>query len=153
MEEAALVDALSLQNDVAVSAAAGGSNDILVEGKRDEYNDSEEVDGGADSAHALGKEGPGGFAHVAAAEPSRNESRAQPADHGVAEGEGEQGEGEGGDEGLAIVVEGIREDREGCPGEGEETEGLGTGERGPSRGRHGGRRSGLMSGRRTGGVR
>ena len=139
VEEAPLVDVLDMEDDVAIPAAAGGSDNILVEGEGDEDDDSDEVDGSADGAHALGEQGPRGFAHVAAAEAGGDEARAQPADHGVAEGEGQEREGEGGNERLAIAMEGVCNDGNGGAREGEEGEGLGARERGLDRSRHGGR--------------
>ena len=110
VEEAPLVDVLNMEDDVAVPAAAGSSHNVLVEGERDEDDDGEEVDGSTDCAHALGQQRSGGLAHVAAAEAGGDKAWAQPADHGVAQGEGEQGEGERGNEGLAIAVEGVCDD-------------------------------------------
>lgn len=107
VQEAALVHMLDVQDNIAISSSAGGSNNVLVEWKRDEYDDSNEVDGGAYGTHALGDEGPRGLAHVAAAEAGSDEVGAEPADHGEARGEGDEGQGEGRDEGLAITVEGV----------------------------------------------
>jgi hypothetical protein len=126
MQEAALVHMLYVQDNVAVSSAARGSDTVLVEGKRNEYDDGDEIYGGAYGAHALGQEGPGGFAHVATAEAGRDKVGAEPADHGEARGEGDNGQGQGGNEGLAIAVEGVEEDGEGGAGEGDESEGLGS---------------------------
>lgn len=130
MQEAALVDLLELDDHITVSTTAGGGDDVLVEGKRDEDDDGDEVDGGADGTHALWDLGLVRLAHVAAAKAGAHEGGPQPADHGVAEGEGEQGEGEAGDEGFAIALEGVCEDGDGCAGEGEEGDELGAGERG-----------------------
>lgn len=116
MQEAALIHMLKVQDDIAIPTAARSCDNVLVKGKGDEDDDGDEVDGGAHGAHALGEEGPGGFAHVDAAEPRGDEARAEPADHGIRDGEGEGGKGERGDERLAIAVKGVCEDGERCAG-------------------------------------
>lgn len=138
MQEATLVDMLNMQDDITVAPPASGGNNVLVEGEGDEDDDGDKVDGGADGAHALRDEGPRRLAHVAAAEAGGNELGAEPADHGVGDGEGEQGEGQRGNEGLAIVVKGVCEDGEGGAGEGDEGEGLGAREVVGRRDGHGG---------------
>lgn len=129
VQEAPLVDVLQLDDDIAVPTAARRRHNVLVEGEGDEDDDGEQVDGGAHGAHALWDVGAVQLAHVAAAEAGAHKGRPQPAYHGVADGEGEQGERERGDEGFAIVVEGVCEDGEGCAREGEEGQGLGPRER------------------------
>jgi hypothetical protein len=46
---------LHLNHHIAIPASARRRNDILVERKRDEDNDGDEIDGGAHGAHALGQ--------------------------------------------------------------------------------------------------
>lgn len=121
---------LHLHHHIAVPASARRRDNVLVEGKRDKDNHGDEVDGGAHGAHALGQLRAVGLAEVAPAEACLNKRRAEPADHGVAEGEGGEGEGEGGDEGLAVAVEGVEEDGERGGGEGGQGEGFGAGEAG-----------------------
>lgn len=128
MQESALVGMFLFQHDVAISTARGSCDNVLVEGERDEYDDGEEVDGCADGAHAFGDFNMRRLAEVATAEAGAHKGRAKPADHGVAEAEGEDGEGERGDEWFAIALEGIEEDGERGAGEDEEGEGFGAGE-------------------------
>jgi hypothetical protein len=104
-----MLDVLDMQDDVAVAAAAGGGDDVLVEGKRDKDDEDEQVDGGADGAHALGDLDLVRLGHVAALEAGLHEGGAEPADHGVAEGEGEAREGERCDQRLAIALKGVGE--------------------------------------------
>lgn len=54
VEEAAVVDMFLLQNNIAITAARRGGDDVLVEGERNEYDDGKEVDSGADGPHTLG---------------------------------------------------------------------------------------------------
>lgn len=128
MQEATLLDMLDVEDDVPVASSAGSGDDVLVEGEGDEDDDDEQVDGGADGAHALGQLGAVVLGEVAALEAGADEDGAKPADHGVGQGEGEDGEGEGGDEGLAVAGEGVEEDRDGREGKGGEGEGFVSGE-------------------------
>lgn len=41
VKESPLLDVLDLQHDISVAATAGGGNNILVEGERNEDNDDE----------------------------------------------------------------------------------------------------------------
>lgn len=129
MEETPLVDVLGLEHDVAVAAAARRGDNVLVEGKGDKDNDGEQVDGGAHGAHALGQLGLAGLAQVPAPEAGLDKGRAEPADHGVAEGEGDAGQGQRCYQRLAIAAEGVGEDGEGGAGNGEQRQGLAAGER------------------------
>lgn len=133
MQEAALVDVLGVQDNVPVPAAAGGSNDVLVEGERCEDDDGEQVDDGAYGAGALGDLPPVGLGHVDALEPGLDESRPQPADHGVRGGIGHAAQGERCDQGLALAAEGVGQDGATCGGEGGEADRLGPGELGSCR--------------------
>lgn len=127
---------LYVKNNIPVTASAGCRDDILVEGERDENDNDEEVDGGADGTHAFGYHGPGYLAHVPTAEAGSDEAGPQPADHDEAYGEGEEGQGEGGYQGFAIAVEGVCDDGDGCAGEGEKAECLCPRERCRYSGRH-----------------
>lgn len=133
VEEAALVDMLGLEDDVAVAAAASGGDNVLVKGKGDEDDDGEEVYGGADGAHALGQLNAAGLEQVAAAEAGPDKRRPEPADHGVAEGKGGTRERERRDERLAVAVERIGQHGEGGARDGQERQGLAARERRPRR--------------------
>lgn len=128
MQKASLLDVFDVEDDIPVTSTAGSRDDVFVEGEGDEDDDDEEVDGGADGAHALGELGAVMLGEVAALEAGADEDGAKPADHGVGEREGQDGEGEGGDQGLAIAGEGVEKDRDGREGEGGEGEGFGPGE-------------------------
>lgn len=54
MEHTARSQLLVTDGHVPAAAAGGGSNDILVEGKRDEEDQDQEIDNGTDGAHCLG---------------------------------------------------------------------------------------------------
>ncbi|KAI6748634.1 hypothetical protein HG530_015407 [Fusarium avenaceum] len=113
-EQTALVDILRLKlnDDISISAATGSRNNILVEGKGDEHNDGEEIDGSAHSAHALWNFSTLQLAHVPTAEASAHKRRAQPAYHGVAKRKAEDRERKRCNEGFPIATEGVREDGE-----------------------------------------
>lgn len=130
MQESALVDMLGMQDDVPVPAAAGGSNNVLVERERGEDDDCEQIDDGADGAGALWDLPPIGLGHVDALEPSLDEGRPQPADHGVGCGVGHAAQGERCDQGLALAAEGVCQDGAACRGQGGEADRLGAGELG-----------------------
>ena len=138
MQEAPLVDLLQLDDDIAISTTTRRSHNVLVEGERDEDHDGDEIDSSAYSAHALWNVGTVQLAHVATTEAGAHKGRPQPAYHGIADREGEQGERERSDEGFAIAVECVCEDGEGCAGEGEEGQGLGSRERSRRGGGHDG---------------
>jgi hypothetical protein len=53
VQEPACLDLFQLFHDIAVAAARGGSDNVLVEGPWDEYDEDEEVDHCADGAHGL----------------------------------------------------------------------------------------------------
>ena len=110
MQQASLINIRNLQHHISVSSTTSCRHDILVEREGNEHDDSEEVDGGADGAHALWDLGLAELAHVAAFEAGLHEGGAEPADHGEAETEGAHGECEGGEEGFAIVAEVLDED-------------------------------------------
>ncbi|KAF1737541.1 hypothetical protein CRV24_003161 [Beauveria bassiana] len=124
VREAALVDVLGLEDNIAVAAAARGRDNVLVKGKRYEDDDGEEVDGGADGAHALGQLGPAGLGEVAAAEAGADKRGPEPADHGVAERKGGKGEGERRDERLAVAGECVGQHGEGGARDGEQSQRL-----------------------------
>ncbi|KAH8718569.1 hypothetical protein HC256_003201 [Beauveria bassiana] len=84
----------------------------------------EEVDGGADGAHALGQLGPAGLGEVAAAEAGADKRGPEPADHGVAERKGGKGEGERRDERLAVAGECVGQHGEGGARDGEQSQRL-----------------------------
>lgn len=130
VQEAALVDVLGVQDNVPVPAAAGGGNDVLVEGERGEDDDGEQVDDGADGAGALGDLPPVGLGHVNALEPGLDEGRPQPADHGIGGGVGHAAEGERRNQGLALAADGVGQDGAACRGQGGEADRLGPGELG-----------------------
>lgn len=136
VQESALVDMLGMQDDVPVPAAAGGSDNVLVERERGEDDYGEQVDDGADGAGALWDLPPIGLGHVDALEPSLDEGRPQPADHGVGSGVGHAAQGERCDQGLALAAEGVCQDGAACRGQGGEADRLGAGELGCRR-RHG----------------
>lgn len=128
VQEAALVDVLGVQDDVPVAAAAGGSNDVLVEGEGGEDDDGEQVDDGADGTGALWNLPPVGLGHVDALEPGLDEGGPQPADHGIGGGVGHAAEGERRDQGLALAAEGVGQDGAARRGQGGEADRLGAGE-------------------------
>lgn len=130
VQESALVDMLGMQDDVPVPAAAGGSNNVLVERERGEDDDCEQVDDSADGAGAFWDLPPIGLGHVDALEPSLDEGRPQPADHGVGSGVGHAAQGERCDQGLALAAEGVCQDGAACRGQGGEADRLGAGELG-----------------------
>lgn len=130
MQEAALVYLLNLDHNISVPTATRRRDNILVEGERYEDDDSQEIDGGADGAHAFGDLDLVKLAQITAAEPSLHEGWSQPANHGKAEAKGENREGEGRYKRLAIAVKGIGNDSGGGRREGKERERLGAGERG-----------------------
>lgn len=101
-----------LEHDIAIASARRGGHDILIEGEGDEDNDCEEVDSGADSAHTFRYLHTRRLAKVAAAEACAHKSWAEPADHSIAEAEGGEGEGERGDEGLAVASKRVGQDGE-----------------------------------------
>ncbi len=137
VEEAALVDVLGLEDDVAVAAAARGGDNVLVKGKGDEDDDGEQVDGGTDGAHALGQLDLVDLGEVAPAEAGLDKGRAEPADHGVAERKGGARERERRDERLAVAGEGVGQDGERGAGYGQQRQGLAARERRPRRALHG----------------
>lgn len=130
MQEAPLVGVLDLHlnHDISIAAAARRRNNVLVEGKRDEDDDGDEIDGGAHGAHALRDLAAVELAHVAPPEAGLDKRRAEPADHGVAQRKGDERERQRRDEGLAIAVEGVCEDGERGAREGDEAERFGAGE-------------------------
>jgi hypothetical protein len=103
---------LKLNDDISISAATGSRNNILVEGKGDEYDNYEKIDGRAHSAHALWNLSALQLAQIPTAEASAHKRRAQPAYHGVTKRKAEDRERERCNEGFAIAPEGIREDGE-----------------------------------------
>lgn len=54
VQESALIDMLDLEDHVAIAATTCSCDNIFVKGKRDEDDDSENVDDGADEACTLG---------------------------------------------------------------------------------------------------
>lgn len=143
MQEAPLVDLLQLDDDIPISTTTRRGHDVLVERKRDKDDDDEEINGCAHCAHAFGNLALMRLAHVATPEAGLHERGAEPADHGVAEGEGEEGERERGDERFAIAVERVEKNGDRCGRDGEETECLLAGERG-RRECHGGMDGGVV---------
>lgn len=150
MEETALVDVGFLEDNISVASAAGGSDNILIERKGDEDDDRKEIDSRADSSHAFRDLALVCLAQVPAHEAGAHEGRAKPSDHGVAQSESQQGQGERRDEGLAIALECVGEHRKGRKCESEEREGLGPGEGGVVRGADG--HGGQSAQRRNGGL-
>lgn len=131
VQQSALVHMLDIEDNVSISATTSDGDDVLVEGKGDEDHDDDQVDDGADGAHALGQlllvvD----LGHVAAPEAGADEGRAQPADHGVAGGKGQAAEGERRDEGLAIAAKGVGEDGDAGDGESAQAQSLAVGELG-----------------------
>lgn len=120
-------------HDVPVASARCGRHNVLVEGKRDEDDDGEEVDGGADGAHTLGNLDARRLAEVAAAETRAHKGRAEPADHGIAEAGGGDRERERGDERLAITAKGIGQHGKRRAREEDERRGFSAGEGGGRR--------------------
>ncbi|QSZ32663.1 hypothetical protein DSL72_002242 [Monilinia vaccinii-corymbosi] len=107
-------------HDIPIPTAARRGHDILVEGKRDEDDDDEQVDDGADGAHRLGDLLAIALREVLPLEAGAHECRAQPADHGVGRGKRNAAKGERGDERLAIFArEGLEQEREAEDAEGE----------------------------------
>lgn len=81
---------LFVQDDVTVPSTRGGRYKVLVEWKRREDDDGEQVHGGAYGSHALGQElCTVDLAQVPALESHGDKVRAQPSDHGVRGREGD----------------------------------------------------------------
>ena len=92
MQQPPLLHILDVHDHVPISATTSRDHYVLVEGDENEDGKSKKVDDGADSAHALGQvlgAGTVGLGQVATLEAGADEDGAQPADHGVAGGEGE----------------------------------------------------------------
>lgn len=130
MQEAPLVGVLDLDlnHHISVPASARRRNDVLVERKRDEDDDGDEVHRGAHRAHALRDLAAVDLAQVAPPEAGLDKRRAEPADHGVAQRKGDERERQRRNQGLAIAVEGVCEDGERGAREGDEAERFGAGE-------------------------
>ena len=73
LEETTCLDLARSEHNIAIAAARGRENDVLVEGERDECHERENVDGRADRTHRLWNELWIGFAQVLAFETSRHE--------------------------------------------------------------------------------
>ena len=73
VEEAAFIDVYSLNHDISVASPTRSCHDIFVEGKGDEDDDGEQIDGRADSAHAFGYLSATRLAEVASLEASLDE--------------------------------------------------------------------------------
>lgn len=130
MQKAPLAHMFHLEHHIAIPTTTRRGYNILIERERDEHNHGNQIDRSAHGAHALRDLRARRLAHVAAPEAGGHEGRAQPADHGIGEGESGEGERQRGDEGLAIAAKGVGEDGERAAGDGEEGERFGAGERG-----------------------
>ena len=129
MQETALVHILHLQHHVPIAASTGRRHNILIEWKRNEDDDGDQVHHGAHCAHALRELRSARLAEVTTLEAVGHERGRQPANHGVGEAEGQDAEGERGQEGLARVgSESVDKERERGGRQGEMGEGLGLGE-------------------------
>lgn len=129
MQEPALLHMLDMEHNIPVAAPARGRHNVLVKRKGDKHDDDQEVDDGADGAHALGYLPAVVLAHVDALETGLDEGRAQPADQRKRRGKREPAERERRNERLAIALEGVGEHGDAGGRDGEETERLGAGER------------------------
>jgi len=135
VQEPALLRMLDLQHHVAVPAAAGRRNHVLVKDKRDKHNDGKKIHGGAHGAHALGDLLAVVLAQVDALEAGLHEGRAEPADEGKRGAKSKAAEGERHNERLVIALEGVGEDGDAGARDARETERLGARQR-RYRGRH-----------------
>lgn len=90
VQEPPLIHMRNLKDNISITPTARRSHNILIKRKRYKDDDGEEIDGSANSAHALRNLHTIQLAHVAAAKASPHECRAQPSDHSIAEGEGDE---------------------------------------------------------------
>lgn len=114
MKKAALLDVLRLIDHIAVSTTASGRDNILVEREGNEDDKDEEIYGGANGTHAFGDLGAMCLGEVAALEASLHEGGTEPADHGMAEREANDGEGQVGGQRLAVAMKGVGKNDSSC---------------------------------------
>lgn len=92
MQQPPLLHILDVHDHVPVSATTSRDHYVLVERDENEDGKGKEVDDGANGTHALGQvlcAGTIDLGQVAALEAGADEDGTQPADHGIAGGEGE----------------------------------------------------------------
>lgn len=95
VQEATLIDMLGLLDHIAIAAAAGGSDNVFVEGKGNEGRDDEQEDDCAEGASALGDLLLCSLGQVGALEADSQEGGRSPDNEGIRGREGETRQAEG----------------------------------------------------------
>lgn len=107
MQQSPFLDKLDVHDNIPVSTTTSSDNDILIERERYEYDDDQEVDDGADGAHALGQVvAVVNLGQVTALQTCLDEGQSEPSDGGIGGSKGQSAEGQGGYQRFAIALQG-----------------------------------------------